>query len=288
MCTDNNKISQDIPCWTSNVTALFYPLNHQLLNKKTFWTARKLSGSVSSHLVSPGSMGAGAQPCSTLCCPVDCSPPGSSVHRILRARPLQWAASLLQGIFLTQGFNHCRWIFYSRATGALGLLCWVCLFSPTCWQNPTSPWPLLSSEWGPKVSIYADGLTYLDTDADAQTQPSGHDPAGHVPCPCPSNTGFNPGRGRHSVRPSPPSQFPGLTRNWGPVPLLYLWSGPWSHAKILLSRVSHPNTPPSRFYFWSKEQSAWSVLPANSAFLDCQPNLAWFMSSGDLTDSPTF
>ena len=205
MCTDNNKISQDIPCWTSNVTALFYPLNHQLLNKKTFWTARKLSGSVSSHLVSPGSMGAGAQPCPTLCCPVDCSPPGSSVHRILRARPLQWAASLLQGIFLTQGFNHCRWIFYSWATGALGLLCWVCLFSPTCWQNPTSPWPLLSSEWGPKVSIYADGLTYLDTDADAQTQPSGHNPAGHVPRPCPSTQALTPVVGGTQYVPVPPA-----------------------------------------------------------------------------------
>ena len=31
-----------------------------------------------------------AQPCSTLCDPTDCSPPGSSVHGILQARILEW------------------------------------------------------------------------------------------------------------------------------------------------------------------------------------------------------
>ena len=37
--------------------------------------------------------------CPTLCNPMDCSPPGSSVHRILQARKLEWAAVLLlQGI----------------------------------------------------------------------------------------------------------------------------------------------------------------------------------------------
>ena len=41
MCNDNSKISQEIPCWASNLTALFYPLNHQLLSKKTFWTCFK-------------------------------------------------------------------------------------------------------------------------------------------------------------------------------------------------------------------------------------------------------
>ena len=32
------------------------------------------------------------QSCLTLCHPVDCSPPGSSVHRILQARILEWVA----------------------------------------------------------------------------------------------------------------------------------------------------------------------------------------------------
>ena len=33
-----------------------------------------------------------AQSCPTLCDPVDCSPPGFSVHGILQARTLQWVA----------------------------------------------------------------------------------------------------------------------------------------------------------------------------------------------------
>ena len=46
------------------------------------------------------------QSCMTLCNPADCSPPGSSVHGILQARKLEWAAIiLLQGIFLIQGSN---------------------------------------------------------------------------------------------------------------------------------------------------------------------------------------
>ena len=32
------------------------------------------------------------QSCPTLCDPMDCSPPGSSVHGILQARVLEWAA----------------------------------------------------------------------------------------------------------------------------------------------------------------------------------------------------
>jgi len=33
-----------------------------------------------------------AQSCPTLCDPVDCSPPGSSVRGILQARILEWVA----------------------------------------------------------------------------------------------------------------------------------------------------------------------------------------------------
>ena len=33
-----------------------------------------------------------AQLCLTLCDPMDCSPPGSSVHGILQARMLEWVA----------------------------------------------------------------------------------------------------------------------------------------------------------------------------------------------------
>ena len=58
-----------------------------------------------------------AQSCLTLCNPMDSSPPGSSVHGILRARTLEWFShALLQEIFPTQGSNpglpHCRQILY--------------------------------------------------------------------------------------------------------------------------------------------------------------------------------
>ena len=47
-----------------------------------------------------------AQPCPPLHDPMDCSPPGSSVHGILQAR-VRWVGChfLLQGIFPTRGSN---------------------------------------------------------------------------------------------------------------------------------------------------------------------------------------
>ena len=44
------------------------------------------------------------QSCLTLCDPVDCTLPGSSVHGIFQARTVEWVA-LLQGIFPAQGLN---------------------------------------------------------------------------------------------------------------------------------------------------------------------------------------
>ena len=44
--------------------------------------------------------------CPTLCDPMDCSPSGSSVHEILRARILEWVAMpSSRGILPTQGSN---------------------------------------------------------------------------------------------------------------------------------------------------------------------------------------
>ena len=44
--------------------------------------------------------------CPTLCDPVDCSPPGTSVHEDFQAKILEWVAiSFSGGIFPTQGLN---------------------------------------------------------------------------------------------------------------------------------------------------------------------------------------
>ena len=58
-----------------------------------------------------------SQSCPTLCNPVDCSPPSSSVHGILQARIVEWIAiSFSRGIFPTWGLNpglpHCRQTLY--------------------------------------------------------------------------------------------------------------------------------------------------------------------------------
>ena len=47
-----------------------------------------------------------AQSCPTLRDPMDCSPPGSSIHGMFQASVLEWAAiSFSRGIFPTQGSN---------------------------------------------------------------------------------------------------------------------------------------------------------------------------------------
>ena len=58
-----------------------------------------------------------AQLCPTLCDPMDCSPPGSSVHGDSPGKKTGVGShALLQGIFPTQGSNpglpHCRRILY--------------------------------------------------------------------------------------------------------------------------------------------------------------------------------
>ena len=68
-----------------------------------------------------------AQLCPTLCDPVDCSPPGSSVHRIFQARILEWVAiSLSRGSSQPRNqtcvFCTGKWILYHYTT-------WV-IFSP--------------------------------------------------------------------------------------------------------------------------------------------------------------
>ena len=72
--------------------------------------------------------------CPTLCNPMDCSPPGSSIRGISQARILEWVviSFLTQGIFLTQGSN-------------LHLLCLLRWQADSFTTNTTgeAPWELL-------------------------------------------------------------------------------------------------------------------------------------------------
>ena len=51
---------------------------------------KKIKNSI--HIYIPWVRAKSLQSCPTLCDPMDCSPPGSSVHRILQARMLEWVA----------------------------------------------------------------------------------------------------------------------------------------------------------------------------------------------------
>ena len=82
-----------------------------------------------------------AQLCPTLCNPMDCSLPGSSVHGILQARILVSVAipfcrgSPKQG--LNRGLQHCRWILYQLShQESLRILEWV-----ACPFSRGSSWP---------------------------------------------------------------------------------------------------------------------------------------------------
>ena len=72
-----------------------------------------------------------AQSCLTLCDPMDCSPPGSSVHGDFSGKSTETGChALLQGIFLTQrsdpGLLHCKWIVYCLShQGSPRILEWV-------------------------------------------------------------------------------------------------------------------------------------------------------------------
>ena len=72
-----------------------------------------------------------AQSCPTLCNPVDCSPPGSSVHEILQARR-HGLPCPSPGDLPDPGLPHCRWILYHLQTLLYPLPC-----------TPTAPPDLL-------------------------------------------------------------------------------------------------------------------------------------------------
>ena len=96
------------------------------------------------------------QSCPTLCDPVDCSPPGFSVHGDSPGKNTRVDChALLQGIFPTQGSNpvllHCRWILYQLShKGIPRILEWVAYpFSRgSSWsRNRTGVWsPALQAD----------------------------------------------------------------------------------------------------------------------------------------------
>ena len=86
-----------------------------------------------------------AQSCPTLCDPVDCSPPGSSVHGVLQARILEWVAiSFSRGSSRPRNRTHVSRIagrcFNLWATRDLMALIWMRVLKTGTWYFDLSDW----------------------------------------------------------------------------------------------------------------------------------------------------
>ena len=90
------------------------------------------------------------------CSPMDCSPPGSSIHGILQARTLG-CRFLLQGMFPTQGLNSVpcfgRWVLTTEPPGKLQeMICYAMLcYAKSLQSCPTLCDPIDSSPPGSPV-----------------------------------------------------------------------------------------------------------------------------------------
>ena len=81
------------------------PSHGPILQSQLVLTASLLSSRRIPHPEVPFVLSSVAQSCPTLCDPMDCSPPVSSVHGILQARILEWVViPLSRGSSLLQGW----------------------------------------------------------------------------------------------------------------------------------------------------------------------------------------
>ena len=123
------KFTDSETCETLETEALLPEAYVQFCPVEIEWQNFKLRRSLPSPLPPKAMEGwvcPRAQSCPTLCDPIDCGPPGSSVHGILQARILERVAiSFSWGIFPAQGWNRhllrlWHWQVNSLALGHLG------------------------------------------------------------------------------------------------------------------------------------------------------------------------
>ena len=89
-----------------------------------------------------------AQSCPTLSDPMDCSPPGSSVHGIFQARVLEWGAIAFSGLVVYQYLKQLMIVPFSRSRKSA---------LPTAFANSLTGNPILRCS-GPKLRS---SLTFL-------------------------------------------------------------------------------------------------------------------------------
>ena len=93
----------------------------------------------------------------TLCDPMDCSLPGSSVHGVFQARIREWVCHfLLQGIFLTQGLSP-HLLHWQVDSLPLCHLVTLCIFHHS-WKKNEERGSIMKKK--NKVSIYAPDVLF--------------------------------------------------------------------------------------------------------------------------------
>ena len=121
-----------MPCWRgSSQSRDWTQVSHIAGGYFTMNSETSKHVSVPSSGILPSFMCLVVQSCLTLCDPMDCTPPGTSVHGASPSKNTGMGChTLLQGIFPTHGLNpglpHCRWIFYCLSyQGSPRILEWV-------------------------------------------------------------------------------------------------------------------------------------------------------------------
>ena len=104
-----------------------------------------------------------AQLCLTLWDPMNCNPPGSSVHRIFQARKLEWVAiSYSGGSSWPRDRNHVSCVSYIGR----GILChcvtWEALKSLYCWLFNSRQWDSHLGQYIILVEVGEENLTHTD------------------------------------------------------------------------------------------------------------------------------
>ena len=72
-----------------------------------------------------------SQSCLTLSDPMDCSPPGSSIHGILQARVLEWVviAFSVGCLYVLAIVNSAAMIFFKLEYNCFTVFCWFLLYN---------------------------------------------------------------------------------------------------------------------------------------------------------------
>ena len=95
-----------------------------------------------------------AQSCPTLCHPMDCSPPGSSIHGIFQARVLEWGATAFSDSPANFHLTYCYLCVCAKS-----LHC-VCLFVTLCITSSQllCPWDFPGKNTGVGCHVLLQGI----------------------------------------------------------------------------------------------------------------------------------